>query len=78
MRRWYFFDLDGTVTDSKAGILNAVRHALAAFHIERPEAFVVTLSGDNSLSPDRPCYLTRQLIGAADMAREYGYDMKFR
>ena len=45
MRRWYFFDLDGTVTDSKAGILNAVRHALAAFHIERPEGELLPFIG---------------------------------
>lgn len=40
-----FFDLDGTVTDSKTGILNSVRHALEQFHISRTDAELLPFIG---------------------------------
>ena len=37
MYQFYFFDLDGTITDSSLGITNSVRYALAKYGIEEPD-----------------------------------------
>lgn len=37
MKQYLFFDLDGTVTDSKPGIIRSVQHALTYFGIERAD-----------------------------------------
>lgn len=43
MKRWIFFDLDGTLIDSRAGILHAAAHALALQNRSlppKPERFI--------------------------------------
>ena len=37
MKQYLFFDLDGTVTDSKTGIIRSVQHALAHFNVSRAD-----------------------------------------
>ena len=37
MQQYLFFDLDGTVTDSKQGIIRSVQHALTYFNIARAD-----------------------------------------
>ena len=37
MKQYLFFDLDGTVTDSKIGIIRSVQHALAHFNVSRAD-----------------------------------------
>jgi len=37
VKQYLFFDLDGTVTDSKTGIIRSVQHALAFFDISRSD-----------------------------------------
>ena len=37
MKQYLFFDLDGTVTDSKTGIIRSVQHALAHFNVIRAD-----------------------------------------
>ena len=37
MKHYLFFDLDGTVTDSKTGIIRSVQHALAHFNVSRAD-----------------------------------------
>ena len=37
MKQYLFFDLDGTVTDSKTGIIRSVQYALKFFDIDRAD-----------------------------------------
>ena len=37
MKHYLFFDLDGTVTDSKTGIIRSVQHALGHFNVSRAD-----------------------------------------
>ena len=37
MKNYLLFDLDGTLTDPKAGICTCVQYALASFGIEEPD-----------------------------------------
>ena len=37
MKQYLFFDLDGTVTDSKTGIIRSVQHALKYFGVARAD-----------------------------------------
>ena len=41
MYRYLFFDLDGTLTDSKEGIINSVRYALEKMNLPVPETAVL-------------------------------------
>lgn len=40
-----FFDLDGTLTDSKPGIIRSVEHALNFFHIHVPPEQLIPFIG---------------------------------
>ncbi|WP_300715216.1 HAD hydrolase-like protein, partial [uncultured Acetatifactor sp.] len=37
MKNYLLFDLDGTLTDPKAGICTCVQYALASFGIDEPD-----------------------------------------
>jgi len=37
-KKYILFDMDGTITDSKPGILNSMRHAMRGFGVEIPDS----------------------------------------
>ena len=45
MLTYIFFDLDGTLTDSKPGIIHSVQHALNFFHIHVPPEQLIPFIG---------------------------------
>lgn len=45
MKKHIFFDLDGTITDSKAGIVRAAQHALQTFRISMTEEELLPFIG---------------------------------
>lgn len=45
MKKYILFDLDGTLTDSRPGIINSLQHALRFYGIERPPEDLIQFIG---------------------------------
>ena len=71
-----FFDLDGTLTDSRPGIIHSVQYALRHFGMEMPEAALLPFIGPPLLySFQQFCGMdARQVAEAVTRYREYFKD----